>query len=235
MSDEGTSAPAIVAEKEKSSTATDTTRKAASLSSIQVNPKQRGNPVLKEIRNVPWEFVEGILPDFILGANCVALFLSLRYFTLKPNYIHERLRCLGPGRKLRVLLVLIDQKDPHHNINKLTRISILEELTVMLAWNEQEAGKILETYKLYENKPPEMIMERTGTQVHEKVIEALTSVPSISKTDAATLLGTFGTLDRIVQATEEDLALCPGFGPEKASKLLKVLKESFKRKTHIDE
>ena len=36
----------------------------------------------------------------------------------------------------------------------------------MLAWNNAEAGKILETYKIYENKPPDMIMEKTGTQVN---------------------------------------------------------------------
>jgi hypothetical protein len=35
----------------------------------------------------------------------------------------------------------------------------------MLAWNAAEAGKILETYKQYENKPPDMIMEKTGTRV----------------------------------------------------------------------
>ena len=35
----------------------------------------------------------------------------------------------------------------------------------MLAWNAVEAGKILETYKLYENKPPDMIMPKTGTKV----------------------------------------------------------------------
>ena len=61
-----------------------------SVSTIQVNPCQRGNPILKEIRNVPWEFVEGIVPDYILGSHCVALFLSLRYFNLHPDYIHDR-------------------------------------------------------------------------------------------------------------------------------------------------
>ena len=43
--------------------------------------------------------------------------------------------------------------------------SILSELTLMLAWNAVEAGKIPETYKLYENKPPDMIMPKTGTKV----------------------------------------------------------------------
>jgi len=200
-----------------------------SVNSIQVNPLQRGNPVLKEIRNAPWEFVEGIAPDYILGANAVAFFLSLRYFTLQPNYIHDRLKALGSGSRLRVLLVLIDQKDPHHALKKLMRISILGELTLMLAWNNAEAGKILETYKLFENKPPDMIKEKAGTQVHEKIIDALTSIKSINKTDAATLIGTFGTLEKIIQATPEDLALCPGFGPQKAQRLRKVLGENFKR------
>eukprot|EP00088_Acartia_fossae_P014342 TRINITY_DN1766_c0_g1_i4.p1 TRINITY_DN1766_c0_g1~~TRINITY_DN1766_c0_g1_i4.p1 ORF type:complete len:234 (-),score=46.58 TRINITY_DN1766_c0_g1_i4:58-759(-) len=200
-----------------------------SVSTIQVNPCQRGNPILKEIRNVPWEFVEGIVPDYILGSHCVALFLSLRYFNLHPDYIHDRLKALGSGTKLRVLLVLIDQKDPHHALNKLMRICILSELTLMLAWNNLEAGKILETYKLYENKPPDMIMEKAGTHVHEKIIEALTTVKSVSKTDATTLLGVFGSLENILEASIDDLSSCPGFGPHKASRLHKVLTENFKR------
>jgi len=200
-----------------------------SASTIQVNSCQRGNPLLKEIRNVPWEYVEGIAPDYIIGSHCVALFLSIRYFNLNPEYIHNRLKGLGSGSKLRVLLVLVDQKDPHHALNKLMRICILSELTLMLAWNNQEAGKILETYKLYENKPPDLIMEETGTQVHEKIMEALTTVKSVSKTDASTLLGVFGSLENILEANIEDLSSCPGFGPHKASRLHKVLQENFKR------
>ena len=40
----------------------------------------------------------------------------------------------------------------------------------MLAWNNAEAGKILETYKIYENKPPDMIMEKTGKQANSPFI-----------------------------------------------------------------
>lgn len=45
----------------------------------------------------------------------------------------------------------------------------MADLTLMLAWNAEEAGKIIETYKIYENKPPEMIMERGDISPHEKV------------------------------------------------------------------
>ncbi len=42
-----------------------------------VSKRQQGNPVLKHIRNVRWVFGD-IGPDYLLGANACALFLSLR-------------------------------------------------------------------------------------------------------------------------------------------------------------
>ena len=38
------------------------------------NVLQRGNPILKFIRNVPWEFGE-IIPDYQLGSTSCALYL----------------------------------------------------------------------------------------------------------------------------------------------------------------
>jgi len=201
--------------------------------SIHVSPRQRGNPLLKSIRKVPWEFVEGLVPDYTLGTSCIALYLSVRYHSLQPNYIHERLKVLGMGHRLRILLVQVDVKEPHHVLSQLMRIAILSEMTLMLAWSHEEAAGILETYKTFENKPPDMIMEKSGTETHEKIIEALTSVKSVNKTDAVTLLGTFKTLREIVRASPEDLALCPGFGPNKAKKLHKVLHESFRRNINV--
>lgn len=39
----------------------------------------------------------------------------------------------------------------------------------MLAWSAEEAGKIIETYKAYEFKPPDAIMEKNDTAPYEKV------------------------------------------------------------------
>ena len=128
-----------------------------------------------------------------------------------------------------MLVVQVDVKEPHHALSQLMRVAILTEMTLMLAWSHEEAASILETYKLFENKPPDMIMEQKGPSPHEKMIEALTSIKSINKTDAVTLLGTFKTLADILRAEPEDLALCPGLGPNKAKKLYKVLHEPFKR------
>ena len=199
--------------------------------SILVHSRQRGNPVLKSIRSVPWEFTDQIVPDYVIGQKACAVFLSVRYHTLKPDYIHDRLKELGRSAyELRVLLVQVDVKDPHHTLKQLMRIAILSEMTLMLAWSAEEAGKILETYKQSENKPPDAIMEKADSNdAYSKLVDALTAVKSVNKTDAATLLNSFGTLENVINASLEELSMCPGFGPQKAQRLYKVLRENFKK------
>lgn len=46
---------------------------------------------------------------------------------------------------------------------------LLADLTLMLAWNAEEAGKIIETYKSFETKPPDLIMARAQQYPHQKV------------------------------------------------------------------
>lgn len=62
---------------------------------------------MKYVLNVPWEFGE-TLADYELGRTSAALFLSLRYHKLHPNYIYERFQKLGKNYELRILLVLVD-------------------------------------------------------------------------------------------------------------------------------
>ncbi|KAF2354117.1 ERCC1/RAD10/SWI10 family, partial [Trinorchestia longiramus] len=75
-----------------------------SKNSIIVSSRQRGNPLLKHIRNVPHEFGE-IVADYVMGTTTCAVFLSMRYHRLNPQYIHERLKVLGQQYQLRVLLL----------------------------------------------------------------------------------------------------------------------------------
>lgn len=67
---------------------------------------QKGNPLLKFITNVSWEYSD-IVPDYVMGKTTCALFLSIRYHQLNPDYIHERLKLLGNAYNLRVLLVQV--------------------------------------------------------------------------------------------------------------------------------
>lgn len=149
----------------------DTTTKSAAPNPycILVHTKQRGNPILKSIQNVPLEFRSDIIPDYIVGRTTCILFLSLKYHNLNPDYICQRLKELGKHYELRVLLVQVDTPEPHNALKSLTRISLLADLTLMLAWNAEEAGKIIETYKLFEKRGPDLIKERVESNPHQKV------------------------------------------------------------------
>ncbi|XP_062891134.1 DNA excision repair protein ERCC-1 isoform X2 [Mobula hypostoma] len=158
--------------------------------SIVVSPRQRGNPVLKFIRNVPWEFGE-VNADYVLGPCTCALYLSVRYHCLKPDYIHHRLRLLGKDFALRLLLVHVDTKNPHDILKELARISILADCTLILAWSAEEAGRYLESYKVYENKPADVLKERVEQDFLSKITDCLTTVKSVNRTDCITLISTF--------------------------------------------
>jgi DNA excision repair protein ERCC-1 len=72
-----------------------------------VSSRQRGNPILKSVTSVPWEFNDQIVPDYVIGPRACVMFLSVRYHMLNPDYIHERLKDLGKAYELRVLLVQV--------------------------------------------------------------------------------------------------------------------------------
>ncbi|CAO1415907.1 unnamed protein product [Diamesa tonsa] len=198
-----------------------------SLHAIQVNPKQRGNPLLKSISSIPWEYNDQIIPDYVVGKSACVLFLSIRYHNLKPDYLHERLKEIGKNYELRILLVHVDIKESHNALKHLTRICLLADLTLMLAWTPEEAGKVIETYKMFENKPPDLIMERSESDSHQKIISALTSIKSVNKTDAMTLITNFGTLENLINSTEAKLSSCVGLGPRKAQMIQKTFNEPF--------
>ncbi|KAL5277808.1 ERCC1 family protein [Megaselia abdita] len=194
---------------------------------VLVNPKQRLNPALRHVHNVPMEFCDSIIPDFVVGRTSCILYLSLKYHALNPDYIFNRLRILGKQYELRVLLVVVDTPDPTNALLNLTMVCLTAELTLMLAWSDIEAGTIIENYKLLENKPPDAIMERLDSDTHNRVVSALTGIKSINKTDATTLLQHFGSLVKIVNASEEQLSSVAGLGPKKAKRLYKVFNEPF--------
>lgn len=125
--------------------------------------------MLKSIINVPWEYSDTIIPDYVMGRTTCALFLSLRYHILKPEYIYNRVKSLGKLYELRVLLLQIDVKEPHTALKQLTRMCLVADLTLILAWTPEEAGKLIETYKIFENKPPDLIMEKSEGDDYSKV------------------------------------------------------------------
>ena len=195
--------------------------------SVLVSRRQNGNPVLRHIRNVPWQFGD-TSADYLLSDSTCCLFISLRYHLLHPDYLTRRLRELGyETYPLRVVLLLVDSDDAERPVLDITRTAILHDCTTICAWSVGEAARYLETLKAYAKKPADLIKERTDGAFVSQLGEALTSIRPINKTDVATLHATFGSLAKMMHATQSELALCPGLGQRKVNRLRETFTAPF--------
>ncbi|KAK9820143.1 hypothetical protein WJX72_006617 [[Myrmecia] bisecta] len=183
---------------------------------ILVNNRQEGNPLLRHIRNVRWQYAD-IVPDYQLGNSTCALFLSLRFHLLKPEYIHHRIRELQRSFRLRVLLCHVDVEDVVRPLEQVTKAALLNDCTLICAWSPEECARYLETYKAYETKPADSIQGRTDEDYFSRLNAAFTTVRGVNKTDVLTLASTFKSAGGIMQASMEELAACPGIGPTKGT------------------
>ncbi|KAI0635116.1 restriction endonuclease type II-like protein [Trametes polyzona] len=194
---------------------------------IIINPCQRGNPILECIRNVGKEFGE-IVADYQVGKTTGVLFLSLRYHRLHPEYIHQRIEKLGHSYNLRILLLMCDVSEHQDPIRELTKICLINNITVMVAWNAEEAGYYLSTYKQFEHKPPDLIKERVDKDYRSLLRTALTSISKVNKTDVETLRTSFGSFAAISRASTEQLQNLPGFGQVKAKRIQDAFNKPFR-------
>ncbi|RWR80800.1 DNA excision repair protein ERCC-1 isoform X1 [Cinnamomum micranthum f. kanehirae] len=199
-----------------------------SRNAILVSHRQKGNPLLKHIRNVRWMFAD-VLCDYLLGQGSCALYLSLRYHLLHPDYLYFRIRELQKNFKLRVVLCHVDVEDVVKPLLEVTRTALLHDCTLLCGWSLEECGRYLETIKVYENKPADSIQERMDTDYLSRLTHALTAVRHVNKTDVVTLGSTFGSLSHIMDASMEDLARCPGIGERKVKRLYDTFHEPFRR------
>ncbi|MCJ1367239.1 ssDNA endonuclease and repair protein rad10 [Acarospora aff. strigata] len=196
-------------------------------SSILVSPRQKGNPILNNIRSLPWEYSD-IPSDYVLGNTTCALFLSLKYHRLHPEYIYSRIRALGGKYNLRVLLTMVDIQNHEESLKELSKTSLINNLTLILCWSAQEAGRYLELFKSYEHASPTSIRAHQATSYSEKLIEFITVPRSINKTDAVGLVSSFGSVRAAVNAQPEEIGLIAGWGEKKVERWCSTVREPFR-------
>lgn len=198
-------------------------------SAILVSTRQKGNPILNHVKSLPWEYSD-IPCDYVLGATTCALFLSLKYHRLHPEYVYGRIRQLGKLYNLRILLTMVDIENHEQALQELSKTSMINNLTLILAWSAQEAGRYIELFKSYEHASPSSIRARQAESWQESLTEFVTTPRNINKTDAASLISNFGTLRAAINAEPEELALIPGWGEKKVKSWYTTLREPFRVK-----
>ncbi len=198
-------------------------------SSILVSPRQKGNPILTSVRTVAWEYSD-IPADYVLGATTCALFLSLKYHRLHPEYIYNRIRDLKGQYQLRVLLVMVDIENHEESLRELSKTSLINNVTVMLCWSAPEAGRYLELFKTFEHAAPTSIKAQQSTTYSNSMVDFITVPRSINKTDALGLVSNFGSIRTAVNAGPEEIALIAGWGEKKVQRWCNSVREPFRIK-----
>ncbi|KAI4096400.1 MAG: hypothetical protein LQ339_006988 [Xanthoria mediterranea] len=199
-------------------------------SAILVSPRQKGNPILNNVRSLPWEYSD-IPADFVLGATTCCLFLSLKYHRLHPEYIYNRIRNLGHLYNLRVLLTMVDIQNHEEPLKELSKTSMVNNITLILCWSAQEAGRYLELYKSYEHASPTSIKAHQSTSYRDKLVEFVTTPRSINTTDATSLISAFGSIRAAVNARPEEIGMIPGWGEKKVQRWCQTVDEPFRVRT----
>lgn len=199
-------------------------------SSILVSPRQKGNPVLTALRSLPWEYSD-IPADYGLGLTTCALFLSLKYHRLHPEYIYTRIRNLQGKFNLRILLAMVDIPNHEDSLRELSKTSLVNNVTLILCWSAAEAARYLELYKAYEHANFNSIKGQQATSYAEKLVEFVTVPRGINKADAITLVSAFGSLKNAVNADPEQVSVIGGWGEKKVKRWCSVVEEPFRVQT----
>ncbi len=219
-----------------------------------VNSNQQKNPLLQSLRSVRYVLTDAISPaHYLLSDSCCALFLGLKYHVIHPEYIYERVNELSRGGglyQLKVLLVMVDHVVYEAHLKEMTILAVRTNWTLLVAWTYEEAARHIEHLRVNAEKPADVIMGRfddglgcgtstststssTGNSsskafsMNQSLVDALTSVKSVNRTDAATLLGSFDTFGDLVRANTDLLTCCPGISMVKAKRLQTLFQKPF--------
>ncbi|OAA62962.1 mating-type switching protein swi10 [Cordyceps fumosorosea ARSEF 2679] len=198
-------------------------------SNILVSPRQRGNPVLTHIKSMPWEYSD-IPADYTLGASTCALFLSLKYHRLHPEYVYTRIRNLQGKYNLRILLTMIDIPNHEDPLRELSKTSMVNNVTIISCWSAAEAARYLELYKAYEHASFDAIRGKQSSSYAERLVDFVTVPRSLNKSDAVALVANFGSLRNAINADAEQLGMLSGWGGVKVKRWTAAIEEPFRAK-----
>ena len=176
---------------------------------------------------MPWEY--GDIPaDYVLGVTTCALFLSLKYHRLHPEYIYTRIKGLQGKYNLRIVLVMVDISNHEQSLKELSKTSLINNVTLIATWSSAECARYIELFKTYEHAPPTSIKQHQSNKYADRMVDFVTTPRSVNKTDAVSLVSQFGSLRTAVNARHEDVAGIAGWGEKKVKAWTGAVREGFR-------
>lgn len=206
---------------------------------IIVSKSQRGNLLLNHLD--AYRFEAPLTPDYIVGSASV-WFISLRYYSLHPEYLHERYRKAGlspgipstPPTAPSILLVLVDVDDPTPLLKTLSPDAARHGVTTVLAWSAREAADYLSLLRTSRSSQTSRLlrdpMAASTASYSTRLDTTLTRIPTVSKTNAFALRARYRLLYNLAAdpALPGHLLVMPGIGERRRAALLHALNGDFR-------
>ncbi|KAF8554698.1 hypothetical protein OG21DRAFT_1508592 [Imleria badia] len=126
---------------------------------------------------------------------------------------------------------MCDVTEHQELIRELTKVCLINNLTVIVAWSNDEAGQYIATFKQFEHKPPDLIKERVDKDYDSQLRTALTSINKVNKTDVETLRTSLGSFADISNASSDRLQTLPGFGQVKVRRIKDAFEKPFRNQS----
>ncbi len=186
---------------------------------MKVSNLQRGNSILKYLSKSIWHYDEKITCDYEINGSIAVLFLSLKYHSVKPEYILKRISKLKDYR-MKLLLIHVDVPNYNSMICELYKI---QPLTVILCRNQEECAEYLKGFESTSVKSIEQVRNK------ESNIETfLQDIPKVTKSEINRIRMKYKNLQEIIKASEDDLKGTFGIGKAKANSVVNIFNKSFK-------
>jgi DNA excision repair protein ERCC-1 len=125
---------------------------------------------------------------------------------------------------------MVDIDNSEESLQELSKTSLVNNVTVMLCWSAQEAGRYLELFKAFEHAAPTSIRAQQSSSYSDKLVEFITVPRSVNKTDALGLVSNFGSIRTAVNAGPEEIGLIAGWGEKKVQRWCSAVREPFRVK-----
>lgn len=186
---------------------------------IKVSTLQRGNNLLEYLGVSSWHYDGSCSADYEINFSTLVLFLSLKFHSAKPEYIHRRIAKLKEAR-LRVLIVLIDTPNYSTVMRELFRTI---PIIVIPCKTYEECSRYIKGFDICTKRGSEVLRKKDSG-----VDTFLNSIPKVNKTDSTTLQKTFDSLLDVFKASEHDLENIVGIGKIKAKLIFQSFRKPFK-------
>jgi Fanconi anemia group M protein len=209
---------------------------------IVVDDRETSSPVVERLSDLGVRLTIRRLEsgDYAVGDRVLVERKRARDFvdTLVERDLFGQLKELAAQAMRPVLIIeggdLYAQRDIHPNALRGTLAAIAIDLGIAVFYSrdEEDTAQLLTILARREgergDRTPRLPLRKTYQSSQEEMEMVIASFPEIGLKNARLLLGEFGSIGAIIDATEEELAQVRGIGEKKAHRIFELSRKNYR-------